>query len=155
MYGRSVHYMTPKKRAVSRKAKKAGKKGKPASSPKAVRVKKKTETKKPVTPVPQTARTPIIAEPPVRERYVITVENIRGETAIGDLLVTFPRTRDVLVRKGLRLEAEDAGDIYMTLDAFSAMNGLEIVSLVQEIVQVAREPPPQPPVAQVVVTPIP
>lgn len=147
--------MTPKKRAVSRKAKKPGKKGKPANSPKAVRVKKKTETKKNVTPVPQTARTPIIAEPPVRERYVITVENIRGETAIGDLLVMFPRTRDVLVRKGLRLEAEDAGDIYMTLDAFSAMNGLEIVSLVQEIVQVAREPPPQPPVAQVVVTPIP
>jgi hypothetical protein len=86
---------------------------------------------------------------------VITVENIRGDTAIGDLLVTFPRTRDVLVRKGLRLEAEDAGDIYMTLDAFSAMNGLEIVSLVQEIVTVAREPPLQPPIAQIVAPPIP
>ena len=59
-----------------------------------------------------------------------------------------------MVRKGLRLEAEDAGDIYMTLDAFSAMNGLEITSLVQEIVTVAKEPP-QTPIAQIVVPPIP
>jgi hypothetical protein len=93
-------------------------------------------------------------EPPVRERYVVTIERIRGDTAIGDLLVTFPRTREVLVRKGLRLEAEDAGDIYMTLDAFSAMNGLEIVSLVQEIVEVARAPPPQPPAPQIIASPI-
>src|SRR5205807_6901723 len=93
-----------------------------------------------LTPV---ALPPLGVERPIRERPRITVENIRGDTAIGDLLVTFPRTRDVLVRKGLRLEAEDAGDIYMTLDAFSAMNGLKAESLVQELVEVAKEPPPQ------------
>jgi hypothetical protein len=147
--------MASKKRAVSRKTKKAGKKSKPAKSTKAGKVEKKTDTKKPPAPAPQVAQKPTTPEPPVRERYVVTVESIRGDTAIGDLLVTFPRTRDVLVRKGLRLEAEDAGDIYMTLDAFSAMNGLEIVSLVQEIVTVAREPPPQPPIAQIVVPLVP
>src|SRR5712692_10824539 len=147
--------MASKKRAVSRRASRARKKSKPAKSVKVGRVKKKTETKKPPALAPQVAQKPIKVEPPARERYVITAESIRGDTAIGDLLVTFPRTRDVLVRKGLRLEAEDAGDIYMTLDAFSAMNGLEIVSLVQEIVTVAREPPPQPPIAQIVVPPIP
>jgi hypothetical protein len=147
--------MASKKRAVSRRTRKAGKRSKPAKSVKAGRVKKKTETKKVLSLAPQVSQMPIKVEPPARERYVITVENIRGDTAIGDLLVTFPRTRDVLVRKGLRLEAEDAGDIYMTLDAFSAMNGLEIVSLVQEIVTVAREPPLQPPIAQIVAPPIP
>ncbi len=147
--------MPSKKRAVSRKTRRAGRKSKPAKSVKAGRVKKKSETKKPPALVPQVAQKPTEAERPARERYVITVESIRGDTAIGDLLVTFPRTRDVLVRKGLRLEAEDAGDIYMTLDAFSAMNGLEIVSLVQEIMEVAREPPPQPPVAQIIIPPIP
>ncbi len=144
-----------KKRAISRRTKRSGKKSKPAKSVKAGRVKKKTETKKPSAVTPQVAQKPTNVEPPAREPYVITVESIRGDTAIGDLLVTFPRTRDVLVRKGLRLEAEDAGDIYMTLDAFSAMNGLEIVSLVQEIVEVARAPPPQPPIAQIVAAPIP
>jgi len=147
--------MVSKKRTVSRRTKRAGKKSKPAKHVKAGRVKKKIETKKPPALAPLVTQKPAKMEPPARDRYVITVENIRGDTAIGDLLVTFPRTREVLVRKGLRLEAEDAGDIYMTLDAFSAMNGLEIVSLVQEIVEVAREPPPQPPVAQIVVSPIP
>lgn len=146
--------MPSKKRAVSRRTKRGGKKSKPARSVRGGRVKKKTETKRPPALAPQVAQKPTESEPPSQERYVITVESIRGDTAIGDLLVTFPRTRDVLVRKGLRLEAEDAGDIYMTLDAFSAMNGLEIVSLVQEIVEVAREPLAQPTVAQIVVPPI-
>lgn len=147
--------MASRKRVVSRKTGKAGKKSKPAKPVRAGRLKKKIETKKPNPLPPQVVREPIKAEPPARERYVMTLESIRGDTAIGDLLVTFPRTRDVLVRKGLRLEAEDAGDIYMTLDAFSAMNGLQIISLLREIVEVAREPPPQPPVPQVLATPIP
>ncbi|OLD12805.1 MAG: hypothetical protein AUI50_00200 [Crenarchaeota archaeon 13_1_40CM_2_52_14] len=147
--------MASRKRVVSRRTRRAGKKSKPFKSVKAGRLKKKTETKKPPALVPQVAQKPIKAESLARERFVITVDNIRGDTAIGDLLVTFPRTRDVLVRKGLKLEAENAGDIYMTLDAFSAMNGLEIVSLVHEIMTVAREPPPQPAIAQVVVPPIP
>src|SRR2546427_10159338 len=142
-----------KKRAISRRTKRSGKKSKPARSAKAGRVKKKTETKKPSAITPQVTQKPTNVEPPARERYVITVENIRGDTAIGDLLVTFPRTRDVLVRKGLRLEAEDAGDIYMTLDAFSAMNGLKTENLVLDIVEVAKEPLPQPPVSQLVAAP--
>ena len=144
--------MASKKRVVSRRPKKAGKRTKPAKAAKAVRAKKKIETKKTLALPPQVVQKPIQVEP-ARERYVITAENIRGDTAIGDLLVTFPRTREVLVRKGLRLEAEDAGDIYMTLDAFSAMNGLEIARLVLEIVEVAREAPPQP-VAQIAAPPI-
>src|SRR5438552_12238310 len=145
--------MASKRHVVSRRTRRAGKKSKPAKPVKAVRGKKKTETKKPPALVPQVAQKAIKAEPPARERYVITVENIRGDTAIGDLLVTFPRTRDVLVRKGLRLEAEDAGDIYMTLDAFSAMNGLKTENLVLDIVEVAKEPLPQPPVSQLVAAP--
>ena len=91
----------------------------------------------------------------VQERYIVTVENIRGDTSIGDLLVFFPRTREVLARKGLRLEAEDAGDIYMTLDVFSAMNGIEIRGLVQEIVEVAKEPAIPQSTPQVVVPAVP
>ncbi len=143
--------MTPSKRAVARKAKKAGKKGKLAKPAKSRTTRKVAGTKK-SSPVESRV---VGNQPPkellVRERYVITVESIRGETPIGDLLVTFPRTREVLVRKGLKLEAEYAGDIYMTLDAFSAMNGLEVVNLVQEIVEVAKEPPTQPSLSQVVV----
>jgi hypothetical protein len=90
---------------------------------------------------------------PIHESVRITVESIRAETAIGDLLVAFPRTREVLVRNGLRLEAEDAGDIYMTLDAFSALNGLKTEILVQDIVVIAREPPVQQTVPQLAVAP--
>jgi hypothetical protein len=69
---------------------------------------------------------------------------------IGDLLVSFPRTREVLVRNGLKLEAEDAGDIYMTLDAFSALNELKTEILVQDLVSIAKEPPLQQPSQQAV-----
>src|SRR5712692_41202 len=145
--------MAKKHRAAPRRAKKGGKKGRPAKPAKTGEARKRAEAKKTPVVMRQIVQRPVDVEP-ARERYVITVESIRGDTAIGDLLVTFPRTREVLVRNGLRLDAEDAGDIYMTLDAFSAMNGLKIVSLVQEIMEVAREPPPQPPLAQIVVPPI-
>jgi hypothetical protein len=148
--------MATKRRISPRRAKKGGKKAKPAKPAKLVKtgqVRKRIETKKPPAVFKQVVQEPISVEPPARERLVITVENIRGETAIGDLLVTFPRTREVLVRKGLRLEAEDAGDIYLTLDAFAAMNGLKTESLVEELVEVAKEPLPQQPAAQFVATP--
>jgi hypothetical protein len=89
----------------------------------------------------------------VRERARITLETIRGETVIGDLLVAFPWTREVLVRKGLRLEAEEAGDIYMSLEAFSAMNGLSVETLVEDVVVVARVPPSQPSAPALVAAP--
>lgn len=91
---------------------------------------------------------------PVRESVRLTIESIRGETAIGDLLVAFPRTREILARNGLRLEAEDAGDIYMTLDAFSALNGLRTENLLHDLVDIAKEPPLQQTVPQLATPPL-
>jgi hypothetical protein len=145
--------MATKRRALTRKAKKSGKKPKQAKTRKTSNSRKRVEAKKSPSVLPPAVLVPLDIERPARERSRITVDNIRGDTAIGDLLVTFPRMRDVLVRKGLRLEAEDAGDIYMTLDAFSAMNGLKADSLVQELVEAAKEPPPQQPVTQLVAPP--
>jgi hypothetical protein len=145
--------MATKRRAVTRRAKKSGKKPRQTKTGKAGHSRKRVEVKKSSPVLTPVALPPLDVERPARERSRITVENIRGDTAIGDLLVTFPRIREVLVRKGLRLEAEDAGDIYMTLDAFSAMNGLKAESLVQELVEVAKEPPLQQPAAQLVAPP--
>jgi hypothetical protein len=147
--------MVSKRRSASSNAKKRKeKKAKPAKPARSTKPPKKAEIKHLATPMPL-ARQPLAAEPAAREHYRITIENIRGDTAIGDLLVSFPRTREVLVRKGLRLEAEDAGDIYMNLDAFSAMNGLKTESLVQELVETAKEPAFQPPAVQLAATPAP
>ena len=129
-----------RKRGNSGREKKASKKSKPSKPARSPKIKKKLEKPRASAQKPQLSEPSPASLPRVRERYVVTIESIRGDTAIGDLIVTFPRTRDVLARKGLRLEAEDAGDIYMTLDVFSAMNGLETANLVQEIVQVAKEP---------------
>jgi hypothetical protein len=139
-----------KKHVATRKAKKSAKKARSGKPARAEHPRKRGEIRKPASVLPEVVLKPLKVEPPVRERYFLTVENIRGDTAIGDLLVSFPRTREVLVRMGLRLEAEDAGDIYMTLDAFSAMNGLKTQSLLEELVEVAKEPSPQQPMAQVV-----
>jgi hypothetical protein len=142
--------MAKKRHIAARKARKAAKKTKPGKPARSGHPRKRGEIKKPVAVPAEIVLRPIKVEPPVRERHFLTIENIRGETTIGDLLVSFPRTREVLVKMGLRLEAEDAGDIYMTLDAFSAMNGLKTQSLLEELVEVAKEPLPQQPMAQVV-----
>ena len=146
--------MTIKKRGARRKVKKRGKKIKPAKTLKTSRTPKMAEPKKPLSVPAKIVVQASRVEPPSGERFRMTVGNIRGDTSIGDLLVTFPRTREVLVRKGLRLEADDAGDIYMTLDAFSAMNGLKTESLVQELVEVAKELPPQQSVASLATSPM-
>src|SRR6266852_1077691 len=142
---------TKKGIARRRPKKKSGTKTKTAKKPKVHLGKKKAETKIAQAPVsiPPLPR----VEAPPQASVRITVETIRGETAIGDLLVAFPRTREILVRNGLRLEAEDAGDIYMTLDAFSAMNGLKMETLVHDIVDIAKESPLQQPVPQVAAAP--
>ena len=145
--------MASRKRSNSRKARKPARKAKLTRPATALREKKRVERRKSVSLSSEVSAKSAGSVPEFKERYVITLESIRGDTAIGDLLVTFPRTREVLARKGLRLEAEDAGDIYMTLDVFSAMNGLEIATLVQEIVEVAKEVPPV--IPQVVAAPIP
>jgi len=128
--------------------KKTGTKTKRAKKPKVHLAKKKAETKNAQAPIPIPPLPRVEAPPQAAVR--ITVETIRGETAIGDLLVAFPRTREILVRNGLGLEAENAGDIYMTLEAFSALNGLKSQTLVQELIIVAKEPPPQQVVPQLV-----
>src|SRR6266700_2201418 len=111
------------------------------------------ETNKPLASVAQVISSPVRVDPLYVEAPKVTIGTIRGDTVIGDLLVAFPRTREVLVRTGLRLEAEDAGDIYMTLDAFSAMNDLKTEKLVIEIVEVAKQPIPQPVAPQLVAAP--
>jgi hypothetical protein len=148
--------MVPKSKASHRKPKrKESTKSKPAKHSKTLKPPRRPKTKRAETSLP--ILPPVLIETVVRERYRITVENIRGETVIGDLLVAFPRTRDVLVRNGLRLDAEDAGDIYITLDAFSALNGLKTEILVQDLVSIAKESPPQqvahPPIHQIATAP--
>jgi len=80
--------------------------------------------------------------------FSIKIGSINGETTIGDLIVAFPRTRDVLMKHGLRFDVEDAGYLYMTLNIFSAIHGLAAGSLVQELHNVSLEPPVQPPSQQ-------
>lgn len=82
--------------------------------------------------------------------FKIVVDQIDGETVIGDLLVVFPRTRGVFQKYGLRLDVEDAGDIYMTLDAFAAMQGIKTETLIRDLTEASREPPPQAPVPTLV-----
>ena len=144
--------MVSKRRGAPSRAKKKTKEAKRAKLSKTTKAPKRAETKHLGTPTPPVQHS-LPVELPAREHYRITIENIRGDTEIGDLLVAFPRTREVLVKKGLRLEAEDAGDIYMNLDAFSAMNGLKTENLVQELVETAKEPAPQLPAVQLAAPP--
>jgi hypothetical protein len=74
----------------------------------------------------------------------IEIRSIDGETTIGDLIVAFPRTRDVLMKHGLRFDVEEAGYLYMTLSVFSAIHGHSTSSLVEQLVVVSKEPPPPP-----------
>lgn len=83
----------------------------------------------------------------------IFIDRIEGETVIGDLMVVFPRTRDVLRKHGLRLDVEHAGDIYMTLDAFAALQGVKTENLIEELNVAAREPPPGQQLPQLVASP--
>ncbi len=95
-------------------------------------------------PVHETAEVKVAA---AREGagFKISIDGIGGSTIIGDLIVVFPRTREVLQKRGLRLDVEEAGDIYMTLDAFAALQGLSTKALILELEEAAKAPPPQPP----------
>jgi hypothetical protein len=76
-----------------------------------------------------------------RPVFSIEIGSIGGETTIGDLIVAFPRTRDVLMKHGLRFDVEEAGYLYMTLNVFSAIHGLTTNTLVQELHTASKEPP--------------
>ena len=98
--------------------------------------------------------TPVMASPePVRERpsFRISIDRIHGGTVLGDLMVVFPRTREVLKKYGLNLEVDEAGDIYMSLEAFAALKGLKTASVIQELEIASKEPPPPPPAAPAIV----
>ena len=137
------------------KNRKAGRKTLGKARKKARRTDKKTKAQRspaPKTQLPRkpqevaatTADTSLSAKVPSQEGagIEISVDRIEGETVIGDLIVVFPRTRNVLQKHGLRLDAEQAGDIYMTLEAFAALQGVKKENLIQELRESAKEPSP-------------
>lgn len=74
--------------------------------------------------------------------FEIIIDRIHGGTVLGDLMVVFPKTREVLRKYGLNLEVDEAGDIYMSLEAFAALKGLKTESVIQELEAASKEPPP-------------
>lgn len=102
--------------------------------------------------------TRLVPSQPVDDSRVFTIEidSIRAETTIGDLIVAFPRTRDVLMKHGLRFDVEEAGYLYMTLNVFSAIHGLVLTGFLQELDIASKEmplPPLAAPVRQIVSPP--
>ena len=149
--------MKRKSKASKKQARKAaGKTKKPAnrekSRPGPARAVKPKETKSPV---------PAKLGPPAQQRVIekfdgsfrISIGKIEGGTVLGDLMVVFPRTREVLKKHGLNLDVEEAGDIYMSLEAFSALRGLKMEGLIQELEIASKELPPQAPAPAIVVAP--
>ena len=142
-----VVVMTKKVRKA--KGKKPGKVSKKAS-----KIKQARRVKSPEKPLTSAPGKPIIsiATPTStsleyeihRASSVFSIEpgNISGDTTIGDLIVAFPRTRHVLMKHGLRFDVEEAGSIYMTLSVFSALQGLGLNNLIQELVSTSKEAPP-------------
>lgn len=86
--------------------------------------------------------TGVIGIPEPHPIFEIELSDINGDTTIGDLLVVFPRTRDILFKHGVSFDVEEAGYVYMTLNVFSAMHDLKINSLLEELVTASKEPPP-------------
>ncbi len=149
--------MKRKSKASKKQARKAaGRTKKPAnrekSRPGPARAAKPKETKLPVSAKPG---------PPAQQKVIekfdgsfkISIGKIEGGTVLGDLMVVFPRTREVLKKYGLNLDVEEAGDIYMSLEAFSALKGLKTEALIQELETASKELPPQAPVPAIVVAP--
>ncbi len=97
-----------------------------------------------VAPLSTIRETPSLNRPSGQTSGKILVNKIDGETVLGDLIVAFPWTREVLRKYGLRLDVEEAGDIYMSVEAFAALRNLEPDSLVHELVESSKQPP-QPP----------
>ena len=142
-----------------KKSKKTGKKLAGKKIPKKISTKSHTsdkkQTPKPVLqakgvslPPKLLVRTPSPVGEVIRREgtgFKVAVDRIEGETIIGDLIVVFPWTRETLFKHGLNLDVDEAGDIYMSLGAFAAIHGLKTESLVRELVEVSRQPPPPKP----------
>jgi hypothetical protein len=145
-------------RGVGEKTRKQKKRNPKKASKKSERQNRKVRGRSPASQVPTvpsrisnvpvvatTVRPPQIVDPSLLTPIVsIAIGSISGDTTIGDLIVSFPRTREVLMKHGLRFDVEEAGYLYMTLNVFSAINGLTTGSLVQELHIASREPPPPP-----------
>lgn len=154
--------MAKKKARSSRvKPKKGSKKvPKPTSSRKQrpqTRALPKPTEKVPITPNISPAARPSPSQALSDSRvFTIEIDSIRAETTIGDLIVAFPRTRDVLMKHGLRFDVEEAGYLYMTLNVFSAIQGLVLTGLLQELDVASKEmplPPLAAPIVRQIVTP--
>jgi len=87
-----------------------------------------------------------------RPSFKIIIDRIDGGTVLGDLMVVFPRTREVLKKYGLNLEVEEAGDIYMSLEAFAALKGLKTESVIEELEVASKETPSSPAVPPIAVS---
>jgi hypothetical protein len=98
--------------------------------------------------------TSLLETPKSRSIFELDPSDIHGDTTIGDLIVAFPRTRQVLLKHGVSFDVEEAGYVYMTLSVFSALHGLKTNSLIDELVTVSKEGPVQEsPAATSVTTP--
>jgi hypothetical protein len=140
----------PKKRKTKRTSRKPNRTLISAEERPSAKQDLKTPVRSLTMPSPSTpvhVASPIITLPS-RPVFSIEISSINGDTTIGDLIVAFPRTRDVLMKHGLRFDVEQAGYLYMTLSVFSAIHGLTTNSLVQELHIASKEPPPQPPTPQ-------
>jgi hypothetical protein len=146
-----------KSRSNKTGSKKVPKKTSKSASP------RKQPTKKSVSKPPVKAATVSVVSLPVRPSptqafddsrvFTIEIDSIRAETTIGDLIVAFPRTRDVLMKHGLRFDVEQAGYLYMTLNVFSAIQGLALTGLLEEL-DIASKEMPLPPLAAPPIRPI-
>jgi len=128
-------------RKPTAKSKKPVKKEKPVT-----RQQKPAKPSEPILRTPAKAAQIPIAPERVAEKpnFQIIIDRIHGGTVLGDLMVVFPRTRDVLKKYGLNLEVDEAGDIYMSLEAFAALRGLKTESIIQELEAASKEPAPTP-----------
>jgi len=153
--------MAKKKRRTNKvRSKKVSKLSKPTGARDKKPQRKSIE--KPATKGPMVPNTSLPARPTPSQTFddsrvfTIEIDSIRAETTIGDLIVAFPRTRDVLMKHGLRFEVEEAGYLYMTLNVFSAIHGLALTGLLQELDVASKEmplPPLAPPLRQIVPPP--
>jgi len=137
--------------AITRK--KTQKKSQKKAPKKNTRLAKSAHTKSPVSRPgnpsrqdmgPKHSAHPVPVQPVSRLEHhgpSLPIRTIDGETTIGDLIVAFPRTRDILMKHGLRFDVEEAGYLYMTLSVFSAIHGHSTNSLVEQLVVISKEPP--------------
>ncbi len=130
--------------------KKAGKKGEKNGLKKRKTKGDKSRQKAPKKPFPKVSARPLMPRAPAKAPTLepahqsggkIFIDKIDRDTVVGDLIVVFPWTREVLRGYGLRLDVEEAGDIYMTLEAFAAIRNLKPDALVRELTDASRQPP--------------